>query len=155
MLGELSLMCCSTSRTDPRNLHVHSTFSVGFCRSSTLVVLMLCSTLSAIPARYDRPTRTPTLGCVVRLLDERCYDPPRAILVELDGQWWPGTQTAWRLCNDSRGWMADVRWSALHTWGLGTYLTMVAPERIRLPADADTVDNPRPVDDSRRRSPVT
>jgi hypothetical protein len=45
---------------------------------------------------------------VVRLLKQRTFDPPRQVEIERDGRWWTGTQTAWRLRDDSRGWMADV-----------------------------------------------
>jgi hypothetical protein len=61
---------------------------------------------------------------VVRLLDQRRYDPPRLVEVEHDGGWWPGLQTAWRLCgrpprlNGRR----DVTWTEQHDWGLGEYL---------------------------------
>jgi hypothetical protein len=68
----------------------------------------------------------------VRLLEERRFDPPRAVEVEHDGAWWPGFQHAWRLCDDHRGWMADVSWAEQHDWGLGTYRPMVPPERVRL-----------------------
>src|SRR3954466_10506497 len=44
----------------------------------------------------------------VRLLDERRYDPPRHVEVELNGQWWPGLQHAWRLTSDRDHWVADV-----------------------------------------------
>lgn len=70
----------------------------------------------------------------VRLLDERRYDPPRDVEVLNDGAWWPGTQAAWRLCDDARGWTADVRWTQQHEWGLGTYVQSVAAHRVRLPA---------------------
>ena len=89
----------------------------------------------------------------MRLIDERPYDPPRPIEVELDGSWWPGVQHSWRLCDDSRGWQADVEFTAQHSWGLGKYRPMVPPHRIRLRGDHATVQ--RPVDDSSRRSPVT
>lgn len=39
----------------------------------------------------------------VRLIEECTCDPPRRVLVEHDGQWWPGLQRAWRLCDDGRG----------------------------------------------------
>jgi hypothetical protein len=70
----------------------------------------------------------------VRLLDERHFDPPRIVLVEHDGRWWTGLQSAWRLCDDGRGWRADVTWLEQHDWGPGRYLTTVPPERLR-PAD--------------------
>ena len=68
----------------------------------------------------------------VRLLEERRFDPPRAVEVEHNGAWWPGQQYAWRLCDDHRGWMADVSWSEQLEWGIGTYRPMVRPERVRL-----------------------
>ena len=34
----------------------------------------------------------------VRLIEERRFDPPRAVEVEHNGRWWPGFQYAWRLC---------------------------------------------------------
>lgn len=70
----------------------------------------------------------------VRLLEERRFNPPRVVEVEDEGHWWVGTQRSWRLCDDSRGWMAEVRWTRRHEWGLGTYDTMVTPDRVRLPA---------------------
>src|SRR3954452_20071372 len=70
----------------------------------------------------------------VRVLDEQMFDPPRRVEVDSHGGWHVGYQRAWRLCDDVRGWMAEVRWSEQHDWSLGTYDTMVAPERVRLPA---------------------
>ncbi|MCU1614693.1 MAG: hypothetical protein JWO98_2233 [Frankiales bacterium] len=67
----------------------------------------------------------------VRLLEERGFDPPRAVEVEHNGSWWPASQIAWRCCDDGRGWMADVSWTEQHEWGPGKYLTMVPPERVR------------------------
>lgn len=67
----------------------------------------------------------------VRLVEERRFNPPHAVEVEHNGRWWPGTQSAWRLCDDRRGWMAEVRWTEQHDWGLGTYLPMVPPARVR------------------------
>ena len=69
----------------------------------------------------------------VRVLDEQQFDPPRAVEVEHQGHWVLGYQRAWRLCDDTRGWMAEVRWSAQHEWGLGTHDTVVTPDRVRLP----------------------
>jgi uncharacterized protein YndB with AHSA1/START domain len=54
------------------------------------------------------------------------------VKVEHHGRWWAGTQAAWRLCDDARGWMADVTWTEQHDWGPGKYLTMVPPERLRV-----------------------
>src|SRR3954463_3951315 len=73
----------------------------------------------------------------VRVLEERRFDPPRRVEVESHGAWHVGYQRAWRLCDDTRGWMAEVRWSEQHEWGLGTYDTMVTPQRVRLPKGAD------------------
>lgn len=83
-------------------------------------------------AQPPRPSNPP-----VRLVEERRYKPPRQVeILDREGRyWWPGTQTAWRLSDDHRGWMADVRWSQMHDWGLGTYLAMVPPERVRLASD--------------------
>jgi hypothetical protein len=64
-------------------------------------------------------------------MEERRFDPPRPVEVELEGHWWPGVQHAWRLCDDGRGWMADVEFTAMHEWGLGKYLPVVPPERLR------------------------
>lgn len=94
---------------------------------------------------------------MVQVLDERVFDPPRRVEVELDGSWWLGWQSAWRLCDDDRGWMADVEFTAQHSWGPGKYKPMVPPHRVRLPGNTspESVDGPGLVDDSRRRSPVT
>lgn len=67
----------------------------------------------------------------VRLLEERRFDAPRSVEVEHNGAWWSAQQSARRLCEDGRRRMADVRWSELHEWGLGTYRPMVPPERVR------------------------
>lgn len=68
----------------------------------------------------------------IPLLDERRYDPPRAVEVEDEGQWWPGFQSRWLICDDGRGWMAQVQYSTQHEWGLGKHLQSVPPERLRL-----------------------
>ena len=34
---------------------------------------------------------------------------------------------------DSRGWMADVEYIVEHEWGLGKYIPLLRPERIRNP----------------------
>ena len=68
----------------------------------------------------------------VRLLDERRFDPPRLVDVEKDGAWWPGSQRAWRLCDDGRGWMADVEFVVQYDWGPGKHLMAVPVERVRL-----------------------
>lgn len=73
-----------------------------------------------------------TIAPTVRLLEERRFGPPRAVEVEHNGHWCPGFQYAWRLCDDHRGWMADVTWTEQHEWGLGTHWPMVLPERVRL-----------------------
>ena len=55
------------------------------------------------------------------MLDERLFDPPRDVLVENDGRWKPGEQTAWRLGDDGFGWRAAVtRRSGKTTAGVGT-----------------------------------
>jgi hypothetical protein len=56
----------------------------------------------------------------VHLIEERRFDPPRPVEIEHDGRWWAGTQTAWRLCDDARGWMADVTWTEQHDWAPGS-----------------------------------
>jgi hypothetical protein len=53
--------------------------------------------------------------------------------VEHDGAWHVGYQRAWRLWDDSRGWMAEVIWREQHERGPSTYDTMVTPDRMRLP----------------------
>jgi hypothetical protein len=70
---------------------------------------------------------------VVRLIEERRFDPPRRVEVEKDGRWWPGFQHAWRVCDDGRGWMADVEFSARYDWGWGKHMGTVTPHRVRLP----------------------
>lgn len=91
------------------------------------------------------------------MLDEQEFDPPRRVEVELEGHWWPGFQSAWRLCDDDRGWMADVEFTAQHQWGPGKYRPMVPPHRVRLPdkSTGASVDSGPVVDDGGRRSPVT
>ena len=79
----------------------------------------------------------PSTGPPVRLLEERRYDPPRHVLVEHEGRWWPGFQSSWRLCDDGRGWMAEVTWSADHEWGWGQHVAMAKPERVRPRGDGE------------------
>ncbi|MGY1712514.1 hypothetical protein ACI8AC_23685 [Geodermatophilus sp. SYSU D00758] len=69
----------------------------------------------------------------VRLLEERRFDPPRPVLVEHDQQWWPGWPHAWRLCDDGRGWRADVEYVITHEWGRGKHVPSVPATRLRLP----------------------
>jgi hypothetical protein len=64
----------------------------------------------------------------IRLLSERRFDPPRAVLTRSNGQWWRGWQSAWGLCDDGRGWRAAVEWTEQHEWGPGTHLGTVTPE---------------------------
>jgi hypothetical protein len=74
----------------------------------------------------------------VRLVDERRFEPPRPVeVLGADGSWWPGMQRAWRLCDDDRGWVADVEYVARHEWGSGKHLASVPPERVRLVADPE------------------
>jgi hypothetical protein len=68
---------------------------------------------------------------VVHLIEERRFAPPRLVEVGHGGQWWTGSQSAWQLCDDGRGWMADVTWTEQHDWGPEKYLTMVPPSRLR------------------------
>jgi len=68
----------------------------------------------------------------VHLIEVRRFDPPRSVEVEHNGRWWTGTLAAWRLCDDARGWMADVSWIEQHEWGPGKYLTMMTPDRLRI-----------------------
>ncbi|MGY1830151.1 hypothetical protein ACI8AA_06925 [Geodermatophilus sp. SYSU D01180] len=67
-----------------------------------------------------------------RLIHQQLFDPPRDVLVFNDGQWWPGEQTAWRLCDDGFGWRAAVTWRQLHDYGWGRHITSVRPEEVRL-----------------------
>jgi hypothetical protein len=67
----------------------------------------------------------------VRLIEERRFDPPRAVEVQHTGRWRPGFQYAWRHCDDHHEWMADVSCAEQHEWGLGTYRPMVPPERVK------------------------
>jgi len=68
----------------------------------------------------------------VRLLHEHRYDPPHPVEVEHEGQWCPGFQLRWMLCDDDRGWMAQVEYTAQHDCGYGKHLASVPPERIRI-----------------------
>jgi hypothetical protein len=68
----------------------------------------------------------------VRLVAERHLTPPRPVEVELEGRWWPGLQHAWRLCDDGRGWIADVEFNVHHEWGWGKHLSCVPSGRVRL-----------------------
>ena len=72
------------------------------------------------------------MGITIRLLKEHRYDPPRDVEVEHEGQWWPGFQSRWLLCDDERGWMAQVEHSVQHEWGRGKHLQTVPPERLRV-----------------------
>jgi hypothetical protein len=76
------------------------------------------------------------VSVIVRLLREHRYDPPRPVEVEHDGYWWPGLQHAWRLCDDDRGWIADVEYSVQYDWGRGKHLQCVPQERFRLDGEA-------------------
>jgi hypothetical protein len=72
------------------------------------------------------------LVSTVRLLKERRFDPPRPVEVEHSGRWLPGVQHAWRLCDDGRGWLADVEYVVDYPWGRGKHLRVVPPERVRV-----------------------
>ena len=54
--------------------------------------------------------------------------------MEHDGQWWAAARLPGGFCDDNRGWMADVTWTQQHDWGPGKYMTMVPPERLRVPS---------------------
>jgi hypothetical protein len=43
-----------------------------------------------------------------------------------------GTQAAWRVCNDGRGWRADVEYVVEHEWGRARHVSTVPPERVRV-----------------------
>jgi hypothetical protein len=68
---------------------------------------------------------------IVGLIEERRFDPPRAVEIEHNGRWWTGRQSRWLLCDDGAGWRAQVEWSELYEWGLGKHMTTVPPERLR------------------------
>ncbi len=68
----------------------------------------------------------------VQLLEVRQFDPPRPVEVEHGGRWWPGSQSAWRLCDDGRGWRADVEYVVEHEWGRGRHVATVPPDRVRI-----------------------
>jgi hypothetical protein len=68
----------------------------------------------------------------VHLLQDRLYDPPRAVEVERDGTWFPALQHGWHLWDDGRGWVADVEWTERHCWGIRTVGAVVPAERVRL-----------------------
>jgi hypothetical protein len=69
---------------------------------------------------------------VIRLLDERRYDPPRLVQVEHSGRWWPGLQSAWRFGDDDRGGLAEVEFTVDYEWGRGKHLAGVPTDRLRL-----------------------
>jgi len=73
------------------------------------------------------------VGQLVHQLAVRRLTPPRRVEVHRDGHWWPGFQHAWRLCDDGRGWMADVDYVVAYDWGRGKHMGCVPPERLRLP----------------------
>jgi hypothetical protein len=62
----------------------------------------------------------------------RRIDPPRAVEVEQDGQWWPGAQDAWVRWPDHT-WRASVSFVAQHEWGAGKHVMSVPADRVRLP----------------------
>ncbi len=71
---------------------------------------------------------TPT----VHLVEERRFDESRAVFVEHDGQWWLGFQSRWLLCDDGRGWVAQVEYVVQHEHGAGKHLACVPPKRVRV-----------------------
>ena len=67
----------------------------------------------------------------VRLVVDRRYDPRRLVDVEHEGVWWPGLQHAWRLCDDDRGWMAEVEHVVQYDWVPGKRMILVSADRVR------------------------
>src|SRR3954462_15131129 len=100
----------------------------GHVRTST------SSPIACAPAAMRGLGRGRVVSEPVRLLDERRYDPPRHVEVELNGQWWPGLQHAWRLTWDRDRWVADVEFAAVYDWGLGKHFHCVPQGRVRLAA---------------------
>jgi hypothetical protein len=43
--------------------------------------------------------------------------------VEHGGHWWRALQAAWRVCDDDRGWTADITWTEQYEWGPGKVTT--------------------------------
>src|SRR3954462_11388877 len=113
-------------RDDPRGGHVRTSTS---------------SPIPCAPAAMRGLGRGRVVSEPVRLLDERRYDPPRHVEVELNGQWWPGLQHAWRLTSDRDYWVADVEVAAVHDWGRGKHFHCVPPGRVRRAA-AESADQP-------------
>ena len=72
----------------------------------------------------------------VRVLEERRFDPPRAVEVQQDGTWHPGWLRAWRRLDDGTGWRADVQYAVQHWWGVGTHVATVPASRVRPSTDA-------------------
>ena len=56
------------------------------------------------------------------------------------GRWWPGLQSAWRLLDDDRGWLAEVEYSVDYDWGRGKHLAGVPAERLRVRDDQYRVE---------------
>src|SRR3954453_22222447 len=113
----------------------------GHARTSTP------SPIPCAPAAMRGLGRGRVVSEPVRLLDERRYDPPRHVEVELNGQWWPGLQHAWRLTWDRDHWVADVEFAAVYDWGLGKHFHCVPPGRVRVGA----AEAPHPPTRRRRR----
>ena len=83
--------------------------------------------------RRDRSGPTPMVPTVSANL--RCYDPPRAVKVQLDdGRSVPGLQAAWVRWPDG-SWRASVRYVLQHDHGRGTHLASLPADRVRLRAD--------------------
>ncbi len=71
------------------------------------------------------------MAATIRLLEELRFDPPRPVEVEHGGRWWPGTQAAWRLCDDGRGWRVEAQYVVQHEWGRGQHMPTLPPSRWR------------------------
>lgn len=69
----------------------------------------------------------------VPLVQERTYEPPRAVEVEVDGRWVPGLQRSWHQWEDDRGWVADVEVTVTCYWGALTRSLTVPAARLRPP----------------------
>jgi hypothetical protein len=68
----------------------------------------------------------------VPLIQERIYEPPRAVEVEVEGRWLPGLQRSWHQWDDDRGWLAEVEVTVSYYWGARTAAMAVPAARVRL-----------------------